>query len=69
MDLSSHVFVHSSVDSHVCPDQRLNLQPWFSGMMLQPTELPGQGRKPVLFCFLINPVFPTLLKIPEGPLE
>ena len=30
-----------TVDSCMYPDQGLNLHPWRTGMMLQPTELPG----------------------------
>ena len=38
-----HLFLHSLVNSCTYPDQGSNLQPWSFGMMLQPTELPGQG--------------------------
>ena len=36
------LFMHSLVDSYMCPDQGLNPHPWPIGTMLQPTELPGQ---------------------------
>ena len=38
-----HLFMHSVADSYMCPDQGSNLQPWCTGTMLQPTELPDQG--------------------------
>ena len=36
-----HLFMHSSVDSSVCPDQISNPQPWRIGTTLQLTELHG----------------------------
>ena len=36
--------MHSLVASCMCPDQRLNPQPWCIEMMLEPTELPDQGQ-------------------------
>ena len=42
-DLLFHLFMHSLVDSYMCPDQGSNPQPWYIGTMLQPTELSGQG--------------------------
>ena len=43
IDLLFCLFMHPLVDSYMCPDQGLNLQPWCMGTTLQPTELPGQG--------------------------
>ena len=37
-----------SIDSCMCPDQRLNLRPWHIEMMLKPTVFPGQGKVSVL---------------------
>ena len=34
IDLLFHLFMHSLVDSHMCPDQGSNLQPWCIRMML-----------------------------------
>ena len=34
IDLLFHLFMHSLVDSGMCPDQGLNSQPWCIGMML-----------------------------------
>ena len=41
----------SLVDSSMCPDGRLNLQPRHIRMTLQQTELPGQGS----FCLFASP--------------
>ena len=43
IDLLFHLFMHSLVDSCMCPDRGSNTQPWHTGMMLYPTELPRQG--------------------------
>ena len=43
IDLLFHLFIHSLVDSCMCPDQGSNTQPWHIGTMLKPIELPGQG--------------------------
>ena len=59
MDWLFHPFMRSVVDSCMCPDQGSNLQPWRIGMVLQPTELTGQG----LVCFLCFPsVWPHSLR-------
>ena len=34
IDLLFHLFIHSLVDSCMCPDQELNLQPWYIQMTL-----------------------------------
>ena len=52
-DLLSHLFMHSPIASRMCPDWGLNLQPWCTGIMLQPTELPGQG--PFVFFIFTMP--------------
>ena len=39
-----HPFMHSLVDSYMCPGQESKLQPLLIEMTLQPTELPGRGR-------------------------
>ena len=44
INLLFHLLMHSLVDSCVYPDRGSNPQPWHSRTMLQPTELPGQGR-------------------------
>ena len=35
-----HLFMHSLVDSRMCPDQRWHSQPWHIRRVLQTTELP-----------------------------
>ena len=35
--------MHSLVDSWMYSEWESNLQPWHMGMILQPTEPPGQG--------------------------
>ena len=53
---SMYLFMHSLAVSCMCPDQGSNPQPWCIGMMLHPTELPGQGSYPILFrgCIVVN---------------
>ena len=48
IDLLFPLFMHSLVDFCTCPDRGSNPQPWCIGLMLQPSELPGQGRRKVL---------------------
>ena len=43
------LFMHSLVDSCMCPDQVLKLQLWCIGTMLLPTELTGQVAEFVLW--------------------
>ena len=40
-DLLFHLFMHSLVDSRMCPDQEWNLQRWHVRTTLQPTEHPA----------------------------
>ena len=40
-DLLLHLFIHSLVDSWMCPDWDSNPQPWQIGMMVWPTQLSG----------------------------
>ena len=40
-DLLFHLFIHLLFASCMCPDWRLNLQSWFMGTTLKPTEPPG----------------------------
>ena len=42
-DLLFHLFMHSLVNSCMCPDRGLNPQPWCMGMMLESTKPPNQG--------------------------
>ena len=63
-NLLSHLFVHSLVDSYMCPHQRWNLQPLQIGMMLLPNELPDQVN--LLSNFNPCPPQPHLTPIPEG---
>ena len=46
-ELLFHLFMHSLVNSCVCPDWRLDLQNWYIGVML-----PGQSELPALDIFL-----------------
>ena len=46
-----HLFMHSLVDSWMCPDRGSNSQPWRIRRMLSPTEMSGQG-SPLLLCYL-----------------
>ena len=39
--------MHSWVDSYMCLDEGLNLQPWCIRTMLWSAKLPGQGRVPI----------------------
>ena len=42
IDLLFHLFMHSLVDSCVCPDQGWNPQPWCIGTTFQPTGMASQ---------------------------
>ena len=44
INLLFHLFMHSLLDPCMWPDGELNPQPWCIRMMLQPTELLGQGK-------------------------
>ena len=56
-DLLFHLFMHSFVDSCMCPDQGLKVQPWHIRTMLQPPKLSSQGESPLLFiCLSKSPV-------------
>ena len=46
-------FMRSLVDSCMCPDWELGLQPWRTGVMLWPNELPSQGTS-VIIKVLLN---------------
>ena len=43
VNLLFYLFMHSLVDSCILLGWVFNLQPWCIRMMLQPTDLPGQG--------------------------
>ena len=43
-NLLFHLFMPSLVASCSCPDWRLNPHLWHMGMILQPTDLPGQDQ-------------------------
>ena len=43
MSLLFHLYIHSLVYSCTWPVQGSNLQPWFIGMIFQPTEILSQG--------------------------
>ena len=56
-----HRFMHSLVDSCMCPDWGSNLQAGRIKTTLSPTELPGQG-SPVLFLNLLDSLFVTVIR-------
>ena len=43
LNLLFHLFIHSLVDSCMCPDRGLNRQLWRIGTTFLQTELPSQG--------------------------
>ena len=43
IDLLFHLFMHSLVDSWMCPDWGLNPQPWGTGRTLEPAEPPARA--------------------------
>ena len=51
-DLLFYLFMHSLVDSCMCPDRGLNPRPW---TMLQLTELPSQGCSALLPVIIFQP--------------
>ena len=49
INLLFHSFMHSLVESCMCPDLGLEPQPWRIGKTLSPTELLGRGNFLLLF--------------------